>query len=631
MSETNRAAVESLLALHPDDQLMTLRELLVRPLITGGIDRGVARAAIVDHLLDPGGGPIPGAAGWADTSTLFEGFGPDHALLAHAEAAAVFALDGEDPAAALAAAEPRRFAPRADALIAIAVAELPRADAAAALARLHGQPGPDEPVLRLSLLQAGRGLVFHPELIDQPIGRELIAQLLALIVPTTPPTLLDDVGRILGPIAAGPAGATVLAACRDKLTGAMPRRAGSFLDEVNAIDRGDGYIARTGREQLARAVTRILGRAAPEDPAGFEELRHLVIDDRPTAGLLPAFLEGLVAGARVAPLAGLFHALLDDVPPDPLSALAIAAQVPLDIAAEDLAGAATVADPAMRRLAVQGASLLAPDLAVSILAPRLEDAAPLVAALAARRLIDLAQRPLVEEVAASFPPGLHGAVLRAALGVGTVEVVGELTVAAAIALDAEGDDEAGDDWAELLRWAVLASAEGLEAAAEVIGSGPAGLAAIALALTGGEHLDVPLVVPAGPRDRLRAALLSADRDAEELALAAAARIAPGDSELAAHVCRRAAAGAISPIGAAAALGSLRVRDDRTAGLLAPLLGSDEIALQLAATAAAGTALAPGHPGWRHVRGLLELGSSAASVAHRALVAAARRDQGYGRS
>jgi hypothetical protein len=523
----------------------------------------------------------------------------------------------------LAPAEPRRFAPRADALVAIALAELPRAEAAAAIARLADAPGPDEAVLHLALLQAARGLVFHPELAEQPVGRELVDRLLALVGPTSPPTLLGDVGAVLGPIALGPHGGAVRAAYRERLDAAGPRQAGSFSGEFAAIDRTDGYIARAGREQVACAAATVLGRAAPEDEAGFDAVRRLVVDDVPGAALLPAFLEGLVAGARVGPLTGLFFALLDDTPPEPLSALAIAAQVPLELATPEIAAAAELADPAVRRLAVQAASLLQPDIAVSVLAPRLEDREPLVAALAARRLVDLAQRELVEAVAASLPQGVHGAALRAGLGIGTFDVVAELTAAATAALEWE-DDDAGEAWGDVLRWAILGTVEGLEAAAEVVRGAPTGLAAIGLALTGGDHLDVPLVIPAGPRDRLCAAILAAADDAEELALAVMARLRPGDPELAAHVARRLRAGALSPVGAAAALGSLRVRDAGTAGVLAPMLASDEISLRLAATAAAATALDPDHPAWRHARDLLALGGGAAAIAHRALAAAARR-------
>ena len=298
-----RADVRRLLALAPDGEAGGLHAALAPLAPAGAADR------LRDYLFDRAARPLAPDL----TGPLFApvpgGVAPlDERIAAILGAPAVAFTDEVLPLALLR----YRFSPRADDLVALAVAHQPLPMQPGLLAQLAVDLGPDPDVLALSAVQCGRVLAWAPHLLEWPIAEEIVAGLLALLVAERPEPLLAQVARALAPLAprGGPLPALIRARARE-LVGAAP--------------------------PLARAGAYVLGFA--EDPAG---------------GMVETFLDGLVAAANVPRVADLVAAALHEG--DEVAALALAARLPLDPLAPALRAA--LDDPELAPLAAHALVLI---------------------------------------------------------------------------------------------------------------------------------------------------------------------------------------------------------------------------------------------------------------------------------
>jgi hypothetical protein len=186
--------------------------------------------------------------------------------------------------------------------------------------------------------------------------------------------------------------------------------------------------------------------------------------------------------------------------------------------------------------------------------------------------------------------------------------------------------------------ALLHSADGLETAAALIGGIPDAVSALALAAAQGADRDIAVRAPPGPRVALAAVCIGladrveADAETDEqadelgaLALYLLARMSAGDAKLVDAIADALEATQGFAGQLVAALGELRVIDERAARALAPLVGPDSpIGARIVSAAVCGRCVPAGHALWDDVRDLLELGTVARAAAWSALRDRARR-------
>jgi hypothetical protein len=644
---SSRASTRRVLALAPDP---TERRELAAPvtvqLAGGPVSREDAGAALTAYLLDPRGGALlavdDARMAWLD-GPLFTWLGPGNAAPLDDQLAALFVgplLARGDKLAdeALAA----RFAPRADDAIALAVGALDLPAQAAALEALFAAPGPDADVLALSAVQCGRALAWSPHLHEWPIAERIVDALLARLAVTSPQPHLDQVMRALAPIArtTGPLGAKVRAAALAGLDALAPSKP-SFLAQVQQLGGGRGDLERfkeLPKRELARSYAFVLGYASPEERDAFGALRAQVLD-RPDAGdLFVPFVDGLLAAGHVPAVTELARAMLEADEPDVRGVLGLAAALPLDALAPELADLLDAPNAAARIDAIAAVELLADDDELHLderLAGRLADPSPEVCAAAARTLLARGRRDLVARHSAREPHEVRRAVVRAALGDLSVAAVSDLAAATLAGLD-EAELAAGDGAAEvtpvmrLIADSLLSTIGGLEIAAELIGREHDAAGLLALAGVHGAERDVGVLAPPGVRARLAqvtldVAMHNTDTELGTLALFLLARMSAGDETIADLVADALTVSDGFGAQMVAALGELRVATDKTAAALAPLLAPDQpIGARITAAAIAGRALPSDHPAWAHVRELLDLGTFARAAAWAALRDRARR-------
>jgi hypothetical protein len=653
ISRLTRAGIRRLVALHPETRRLVLRPSLVSPEIIGSLPLSEIEQRFADHLLDRCAGPLVarGAADqvWFEQSLLLRPIAPGSALPVSDEIAAIVAAPQLVDRGAL---SPRaladRFASRADDALAAAIALLEPDAAAAAIAELAAQPGRDEPLLHLAVLQAGGALAWRPDLLGAEPARglvdRLIDTLLGLLDRTSPEPLLDAVAPVLGAIAGSPG--AVARRARDRVAARLGelrhhiagrRSGGSFLDEFRALDRpralpDEDYYMTLPDRRVAEACARILGRsAAPLDRDGFVALQTEVLAGEFGATLLPSFVDGLIAAAAIAPLTELVARLLTAADAEPrLLALRIAAQLPLDGCAEACLACLEDGRAQVRWYAVRAATLLEPERAVPAVIARLDDPEPQVCACAGRALVELGQRDQVElrRMPGELAIGKtreRTAAARAALGDASIDVVSALLPLAELEIERE---PARDDspLVAALTGVLRGSADGLRLAAAIAQEVPAALPILALALAGDGELPA-VALPGELRAELARALdpmIEAGGETGMLALEALSRFSLGD---AAMIDRIVDAGERTEGYAQqvlAALANVARRSERAALVLAPWLDSHEhIAATVMAAAVAGVALPVDDPRWLGIRELFGLGSIAAAAAHAALVDRAR--------
>ncbi len=302
-----RAQIRRLLALAPDGDARGLHAALAPLAPPGAIDQ--LRAYLFDPLARPLGpeltgplfAPVPG------------GVAPlDDRIAAILVAPTILLAPDAIPIDLLR----HRWSPRADDVVALAVANQPLPLQPALLSQLAADLGPEPDTLALSAVQCGRVLVWAPHLLEWPLAEEIVGALLALLDPARPEPLLALVARALAPLAARP--------------GPVPERI--RVRARAAIDQDSAVTA------LARAGAYILGFAA--DPAG---------------ALVDTFLDGLVAAANVPLVADLVATALAHGD-DEAAALALAARLPLDPLADVLRAA--LDDPDFGELAAHACLLL---------------------------------------------------------------------------------------------------------------------------------------------------------------------------------------------------------------------------------------------------------------------------------
>jgi hypothetical protein len=651
----SRAAVRRELALHADADRTALVQPFAEIAGAGPVPATEAIEMLTAYLLDPTGGALlstsEARAIWLD-SPLFGWVGPGNAAPLDDQIAALVVgpVLGKGTAIApvLAAG---RFAPRADDVVALAVASLDLPAQAAALEALFADAGPDAELLALSVTQCGRVLAWAPHLLEWPIAEKIVDALIARLDPSRPRPLLDAVARALGPIAVqpGPLGAKVRTAALAGLAaltkGSSTGASTSFLEQVTAIGKTrtipdqDKWMAMPRRE-VAAACAYVLGFAAPIERAEFTTYRDQVLNRPEADELFLPFVEGMVAAAHVPAIAELVEGLLAGTDAEVATALGLAATIPLDVLADQLVAYLDAPHASQRAMAVSAVELLVStdDLDIDAsLALRLGDPSPEVAAAATRTLLARGRRDLVARHSARDPHPVRRAVVLAGLGELSIPVISDLvrgTLDGLDAIDTKAEDPTEDDdvspITKLIADSLLCSVKGLEVACDLIGgvSDAAGL--LALACLPGAQRDIGILAPPQARTMLAQVTIelateNPDSDIGSLAMYLLARMSAGDETIAEVI-----AGALTATDGYAgnllgALGELRVATDHTARALAPLLGPDSpLGARVAATAVSGRVLPHGHPAWTHVRELLELGTLARAAAWTALRDRSRR-------
>lgn len=625
----SRAGIRRLVSLYPDGQRAQARPTLVQPELAGRD----AEARFAAYLLDPVGRPL-----LAEERCLLERpIGAGCAVAVSDDIAAIVAaprwLSGERLSDELLAA---RFAVRADEAVAAAVAQLSAEAAASAIRALAEKQGPDEGRLHLATLQAGRALAWRPELIGAT--RDLVATLLGLLDRASPRPLLQALCSVLGPLAA--ADEQVRAAVLAKLQGARgairDRRTGSsFLAELEALDRprtipDEDYLRTLPDRELLETSAEILGRAAGAlDPAMFVPFQRDVLAD--DESLLPGFVDGLIAAAAIEPLGELVAQLVATTDEESRTfGLVIASEIALDACRDPLLACLDDRRASVRARAVRACMLLEPEVAVPAIAAHLDDLDAGVCARAARALVELGERERVAE--RRMPTGItigkareRIAAARAALGEASIEVAGALLpLVAAHAEVAESLDD--DPLVTALADVLLGSPDGFELAASAIHEIPEALPLLALVLGGSEEA-APLVVPETARRALASELeplIDAGGEAGMLALATLARFSLGDAAMVDRIVDADARNEGYAQHSLAALAHVRVRSERAAQLLGPLLADVEhLPAVLLAAGVAGVALPVEHALWARVEQLFELGVHARAAAYASLASRAR--------
>jgi len=642
---TSRAAVRRAMTSLPDAGRLSLAAPLATAALTGELPATVAAQALAAYLLDPRAFAIlatdDALARWL-AGPLFQTIGPANAVPLSDQIAALIAAPALVRDGGLSPLITRyRFAPRADDVVALAIASLDIARQPAAVEALFADRGPQPELLALSTIQCGRALAWAPHLLEWPIAETVVNALLRLLDASRPQPLLEQVGKALGPIAARP-GALAERVRSAALAGidAAPVPAASFSAELAAIGKRrvvpemDRMLALPRLEQ-ARACAYILGFAAPTERETFVAHQAQVLD-RPDGGeLFVAFVDGLVAAAHVPAVSELVAEMFDSGTAG--AALSLAAALPLDPLGPALIAELDSPSADRRVLAASAVELLAgdtPDNPVDrALALRLADPVPDVVAAATRALVARGRADLVADHAARDDHPVRSAIARASAGDLDVAVVGEL------ARGLLGDDEERDGASPTLRVladALLGSAAGLDVASDLIGGVPELAGLLALAAAADADRDAGILAPPAARQRLAEQVVrlaggetgNDDGEADELialAIYLLSRVSAGDTEVAAL-----AADALTATDGHAgtligALAEVRVANDRTAAALAPLLAADQpIGARITAAAAAGRVLPAGHAAWAAVRELLELGTIARSAAWSAFRDLARR-------
>jgi hypothetical protein len=650
------ADVRRALALLPDARQHELALPFAELAAASGLPTSELAQLLVGYLFDRSASAIlatsESRATWIG-GPLFIAVGPGNGAFANDVIAALIAAPILAKGGALsAAALEHRFAPRADDAIAIAVSALPAERRAAVLEALFAPVGdPDRQLL--ATVQCGRVVAWSPALLDTPIGARVVTALLELLAPAQPKPLLDEVARALGPIAAstGALAQRVRDAAFAVIDAATQPHPISFAAEVAAIGKArtvpdqDRWLALAARE-AATAAAYILGVAAPLERDAFGAHRALVLDRPDPDGLLEGFLAGLVAGAHIPAATELASTLLHAGGEASAMAFTLAAALPLDGLADELVAELDSPSPDRRALACSAVELLAgadleddranPSAVDQALAARLGDPSPDVAAAAAHGLLARGRRDLIVEHAQREPHALRRAIANAALGDLSVPVIGELVRAVLRANDPEGPEGEAPGVSPLARFTtqcLLATGEGLEVLAELIGGIPeaAGLFALTVIDEVAAERDIAVLAPPGPRARLATAALHIATDPEAgaelgtLALGLLAHISAGDVTLADVIADALTETDGYAANLIAALGELRVATPRAAAAIAALVApSQPLGARIMAASISGRTLPHDHPAWQDVRALGSLGTVARAAAWAGLRDRARR-------
>jgi len=643
----SRAAVRGSFALLPDCGRVPLVAPIMAELEASPIPSNDAVEILTAYLLDPRGNAIlaldDDRARWLDCP-LFRWVGPGNAIPIDDQIAALAAaplLSGGGLLSPLVGKH--RFAPRSDDAVALAISMLDLPLQASALEKLYADPGPDPDRLALSVIQCGRALAWSPHLLEWPIAETVIEALLALLHPSRPRPLVDQVARVLAPIALrpGPLPDKVRAAARAGLRTPSKQKPTSFLAEVQAI-RDHDVLARYRElpaREVAAACAYILGFASPRDRDGFIAHRANVLD-HPDGGdqeLLVPFIDGLIAAAHVPAVAELVSGLLDGEPAAQMMALTLAGAIPLDPIRDQLVEFLDAPDAQQRALATGAVELLDSDEDLDIdraIALRLSDPSPEVCAAATRTLLARGRRDLIGKHSAREINPVRRAVVLAGLGELGVPTIGELVKGALADLeqidpDTESPEEdSASPVVQLLGDALLCSVSGLMVACDLIAGVPEAAGLLSLVAVDTVR-DAGVLAPPNVRAKLAAVVgeLAGSGDAELAALATflLARMSAGDETVAATVSKMLATTPGYGATLVAALGELRVTNADTAAALAPLIAPTQpIGDRVVTAAVCGHALPTDHPAWAHVIELLDLGTLARSAAWSALRDRARR-------
>jgi hypothetical protein len=651
----SRAAVRRELALHPDADRTALAIPFSEIIGAGPVPAREAIEALTAYLLDPSGGALLSTsadrATWLE-SPLFSWVGPGNAAPLDDQIAALVVGPilgrGTSLAPVLVAS---RFAPRADDVLALAVASLELPAQAAVLETLFADPGPDPELLALSVIQCGRVLAWAPHLLEWPIAESIVDALIARLEPSRPRPLLDAIARALGPIAAhpGPLGATVRTAALAGLAAltkaSSTGASSSFLEQVTAIGKTrtipdqDKWMALP-RKEVAAACAYVLGFASPVDRGEFTAYRAQVLDRPEADELFLPFVEGLVAAAHVPAISELVESMLGGSEAEVATALGLAATIPLDALAAELVARLDAPGASQRAMAIGAIELLVSteDLDIDAsLALRLGDPSPEVTAAATRTLLARGRRDLVAKHSAKDPHPVRRAVVLAALGELSIPVISELvrgTIDGLDAIDTTTEDPTSDDdvtpITKLIADSLLCSVAGLEVACDLIGGVPDAAGLLALACLPGAQRDIGILAPPQARTLLAQVTIelvtdNPDSDLGSLALYLLARMSAGDETIAEVIADALTATEGYAGNLLGALGEIRVASEPTARALAPLLGPDSpLGARVAASAVSGRVLPHDHEAWVHVRELLELGTLARSAAWSALRDRSRR-------
>ena len=649
MTFTSRAAVRRALCQLPDAGRTSLGAVFAEQAGAGPLPPDEVVELLTAYLLDPRGGAILATtddrAIWLE-SPLFTWVGPGNAAPMHDQIAALVVAPVLQHGAALSPLVlSRRFAPRADDLVALAVSALDLPAQATALEQLFGDPGPEPQLLALSIVQCGRILAWAPHLLEWPIAEHVVTALIALLDPARPAPLLDAVARALGPIAArpGPLAARVRTAALAGIEAATAAKPVGFSAQVASIGRSravpEKYLELPRRE-VASACAYILGFSAPQEREAFVRHRALVIDRPDASALSGPFVDGLVAAGHVAAISELVAALLIDDEGNPALALDLASRIPLDPIGPLLLEQLDAPSDLRRAVAIGAVELLETTDEVDVeaaLALRLSDPSPEVAAAATRTLLARDRRDVVSEHLGRETSPLRRAIAQTGLGELTVPVIGEIVRDGLAGLPGRRADEDGEEddapspLTQLLADGLLCSVAGIEVAADLIGGVPDAAGLLALASLPNTDRDSGVIAPPGARAHLAQVTTGIGGtldDQDELAalgLYLLARMSAGDEIVADVVADALDATEGYATNLIAALGELRVANDRTAAALAPFLDPDQaIGGRVIAASICGRALPADHPGWVHVRELLELGTIARAAAWSALRDRARR-------
>jgi hypothetical protein len=265
-----------------------------------------------------------------------------------------------------------RFAPRADDVVALAVAALEKSAQPGALEALFAQPRTHR-----SIAQCGRVLAWNAALLAAPIAVSIVD------------ALVDRLAPVLGHVAA---------------TAGLP---GSHATAAALRQR----ILSHARARLPTPeAAYVLGIAAPFPRDAFAAHAAEMLD----GALAHPFIDGLVAAPHIPGLTDLARRFVADGDHD--RALSIASRVPIDELADYLVTALDVPSAPRRALAVAAVELIRHDGVDDALAARLSDPSPGVAAAAAHALLGRGRRDLIARHSAREHHPVRRAIVLASLG-----------------------------------------------------------------------------------------------------------------------------------------------------------------------------------------------------------------------
>jgi hypothetical protein len=647
----SRASVRRELALVADCNRHDFSTPFEELALSTGFPREKLHAALLEYMLDPSGQAILGideARVEMLLLPLFRWVGPGNAAPVEDVIAALIlgpalAADGVLPQTLT----ERRFAPRADELVAVAIAAMEPGAQEAALTKLWADKGPDPELLALSAVQCGRALAWTPELLELPIAKEIIDTLLARLDPAHAQPHTFAVARALAPIAAQttPYAVRIRDAALSALTSLEGAPPPTFSQEIMVIAAPrtpglDRWLQQPRRE-VAQAAAYILGFASPRERESFSAAQGAVLDHPEGTNLVRSFLDGVLASAHVDAAADLVTGLLAGTDGQSGTALDIAARIPLDSLAQVLLAQLDGESTVQRVYACKAVELLANDGDVDIdaaLSMRLGDSSSQVAAAAARTLVERGRRDLVGRHSTREPNPVRRAVSLAALGELDVPTIGELVMGTLEALQetaspmstTDDSDEGIPPITALINDALLCSVEGLAMATSLIEAAPDAVGVLALACAPDPTRDVGILAPPGERSRLARATLSvsfANQGSEigALALYLLGRMSCGDGAIADLIAKAFETTDGYAQNLLAALGELRVPTAATGMAVGALLGAtNALPERIAAAAVAGRALPSDHAGWKDIRALLTEGTLARAAAWSALNERVRR-------